>query len=160
MRSNNSLPSLFAVTEIELIYRNKVSPKDRLKITHSDIAYNILLNNWDFNKIELVEQAYALLLDRSNAVLGIYNLSTGGISSCLIDPKILFAAALKAKASGVILAHNHPSGNTQPSQADKQLTEKIVQGSKFLDISFLDHMIITPQTYFSFADEGLMFSYT
>ncbi len=148
--------SLFAVTEVELIYKNKTSPKERVRISHSAQAYDILLNTWDFNKIELVEQFYIILLERNNAVLGVSNISTGGISACLVDPKILFATALKAKASGIILAHNHPSGNLKPSHADEKLTQKIKAGAELLDISVLDHMIISPQGYLSFADEGLL----
>lgn len=151
-----NVSNLFSVTEVELIYRNKRPRSERARITKSFDAFNILLNAWDFNKIELVEQVYIVLHDRSNAVLGISNIATGGISACLVDPKIVFATALKAKASGIILAHNHPSGNTNPSNADRTLTEKFAHGCKILDLSFTDHMIITPQAYYSFADEGLL----
>lgn len=151
-----SVANLFSVTEVELIYRNKRPRSERARITKSYDAFNILLNAWDFNKIELVEQFVLMLLDRNNTVLGISNISTGGVSSCIVDPKILFATALKAKASGIIMAHNHPSGNLHPSRADEALTNKMKEGGKLLDISVLDHMIITPQAYYSFADEGLL----
>lgn len=153
---NNNLPNLFSVTEVELVYRNKKPLNERPKILQSKDAYNILLNAWDFNKIELVEQFLVMLLDRNNAVIGIANISTGGISSCIVDPKIIFATALKSKASGIIIAHNHPSGNLRPSNADENLTRKIVEGGKYLDITVMDHMIVTPHGYLSFADEGLI----
>jgi DNA repair protein RadC len=83
--------------------------------------------------------------------------SQGGLAGTVVDPKVVFAAALKARASSLILAHNHPSGNLKPSQADTDLTNKIKQGGELLDIAILDHLILSPEGgYFSFADEGLM----
>lgn len=148
--------TLFSVSEIELVYHNKLKPEDRIKINSPEIAYNILLTAWDSNKIELVEQFYVMMLAKDNACLGISNVATGGLSTCLVDPKIVFGTALKARASGIVLAHNHPSGNVLPSRADKQITEKLVEGGKLLDIAILDHVIIAPHDYYSFASHGLM----
>lgn len=148
--------TLFEITEVELIYRNKVNRSDRRKITSSESSFDAFLLVWNMNKIELVEQFMILLLDRSNNCLGISNVSTGGLSSCLVDPKIIFATALKAKASGMVLAHNHPSGNLTPSNADIEFTKKIKQGGQLLDISIFDHLIISPKHYYSFGDEGMM----
>lgn len=97
-----------------------------------------------------------ILLNRVNRVLGIYHVSSGGIAGTIADPKLIFMAALKGSASGIILSHNHPSGNLKPSQVDLQLTKKIVEGGKLLDISVVDHLIITSEGYLSFADEGLL----
>ncbi|MEP7169622.1 MAG: JAB domain-containing protein [Bacteroidota bacterium] len=151
-----STPTLFSVTEVELIYRNKTKPSNRRRITTSKDAYDLLLMSWEMNKIELIEQFKILLLDRSNSCIGISNVSIGGVSSCVVDPKIIFATALKARASGLILAHNHPSGNLKPSSSDIDLTKKLNQGGKFLEIEILDHLIVTPENYYSMADEGLM----
>ena len=148
--------SLFTVTEVELVYRNKVKPAERRKITSAENAYDIFLMAWDMNKIELVEQFMILLLDRNNTCLGISNISTGGISACLVDPKIIFATALKAKASALILAHNHPSGSLNASAADISFTEKMKLGAQLLDMSVLDHLIVTPQSFYSFANNGLV----
>ena len=82
--------------------------------------------------------------------------STGGMSGTVADPKLIFAAALKAGASGMILSHNHPSSNLQPSDADILLTKKVKAGGELLEISVLDHLIVTSEGYFSFADEGLL----
>lgn len=153
----SSTNSLFAVTQVELVYRNKVKPADRPKLVDSASAYDVLLNAWDINKIELVEQFTILLLDRGSSCLGISHISTGGVSTCLVDPKIVFATVLKARASSVILAHNHPSGNLTPSPADIELTKKLKAGGALLDVSVLDHLIITPFAYYSFADNGLSF---
>ena len=89
-----NVQSLFAVTEVELVYHNKVPPSDRPKLTCSSHVYDVLLNAWDRNKIELVEQFYVLLLDRSMNCLGISLISTGGVSVCLVDPKIIFATII------------------------------------------------------------------
>jgi len=97
-----------------------------------------------------------LLLNRGNRVLGIMNVSSGGVSGTIADPKIIFTAALKSNASALVLSHNHPSGTLKPSQPDISLTKKLVDGGKLLDITVLDHLIVTNEGYYSFADEGLL----
>lgn len=144
------------VSEIELVYRSKVKPSKRPEVKSSSSAYEFLLSHWDENNIELSEQAIALLLNRANRVMGMYRMSTGGITGTVVDPRLLFTAALKLNASSVILAHNHPSGNLTPSQQDKVITDKIVTAGKFLDIKLVDHLIITTEGFYSFADEGLI----
>lgn len=151
-----AIKSLFNVAEVELTYRNLVKPADRLKVNSVASAYDILISAWDMNKIELVEQFYILLLDRGGYCLGISEIAKGGISACLVDPKIIFATALKAKASGIIMAHNHPSGTLKPSALDEALTLKLAEGGRLLDIEVKDHLIVTPQSYYSFAEYGLM----
>lgn len=151
-----SIQHLFRVNEIELSYRNTTPYQDRIQVTSSATAYEILRHAWDENRMELVEQFKILLLDHKNNCLGICDISTGGIGACIADPKIIFATALKARATGIILAHNHPSGNLDPSQHDKDLTHKLKEGGRLLDIMVFDHLIVTPWNYRSFADEGLM----
>ena len=146
----------YQVAEIQLTYKSNVKPSLRPKITCSKDAYEILLETWDGTKIELVEQFKVMLMNRAQKVLGIFEVSTGGISGTVADPKLIFAAAIKAAASGIILSHNHPSGNLQPSQADIDLTRKIKEAGRFLEIQLLDHIIITTEGYYSFADEGLI----
>jgi len=144
------------VTEVELIYRNKIKSSERPTVRISNDAYDILYKSWDMNKIELQEQFKIMLLDRKNSCLGISTLATGGISGCLVDLKLAFATALKSRASCIILAHNHPSGNTTPSEADKNITQQFAEAGKLLDLKVLDHLIITKEGYTSFADEGLI----
>ncbi|MFT3909722.1 MAG: JAB domain-containing protein [Ferruginibacter sp.] len=153
----NNIQTLFTVSEVELFYRNKIKPNDRIHLKGVAHAYDILLSAWDMNKIDLIEQFYILLLDRNHTCLALSHISTGGVSSCIVDPKIVFATALKAKASSIILAHNHPSGNTQPSKADINLTEKLKSGGELLDINVVDHIIVTPTKYYSFAEEYVPF---
>ena len=156
MTNSSLLVSDFTVTEIDIVYRNKCRAKDRAKISTSNDAYKILLSNWNMDKIEIVEQFKVLLLNRKNACLGISEVATGGTSACIVDPKVIFATALKAAASSIILAHNHPSGSLSPSPADMKLTHKLHAGGIHLDITVLDHFIITPDGYYSMADAGVM----
>lgn len=156
MKTTADTPNWSIVSEIELIYRSKVKASERPHIASSRSAYNLAVLHWDQNKIELVEQFKILLLNQSNKVLGIYEMSSGGIAGTVVDIRLVFSAALKAAAVGIILIHNHPSGKTAPSDADKQITSKIIQAGKVLDISVMDHLIITPGSYYSFADEGIM----
>jgi len=116
----------------------------------------LLLKTWDPNKVEFVEQFKVILMNRANRVLGIYELSTGGVSGTVADIKLVFMAALKSNACSLIISHNHPSGNLKPSRADEDLTNKIKAAGKLLDIQVLDHVIVTTEGYFSFADEGLL----
>ena len=144
---------LFSVSEIELTYKSKVKASDRPQVICSRQSYDILLHHWS-DQLEWVEEFNLLLLNRANRVLAFYNVSKGGVAGTVVDAKVVFAAALKLRASGIILAHNHPSGNLQPSIQDLALTKKLVAGAKLLDLTVLDHLIITPYSYFSFADEG------
>lgn len=150
------MESTFKVAEIELSYRPIYKASELPKITQSLDAYHLLKDSWSLDKIGFIEEFKVLLLNRANKVLGIYQVSSGGMSGTVADPKLIFAAALKASASGIILSHNHPSGNLKPSQADMQLTRKLVEGGKLLEISVLDHLIVCSDGYFSFGDDGLM----
>lgn len=144
------------VAEVKLTYRSKVKPSERPQVTTSIDCHNVLRQSWDAGKLEFVEQFKVMLLNRANRVLGIYELSTGGVAGTVADPKLVFVAALKACASSIVLCHNHPSGNTKPSAADLALTKKMKQAGELLDITVLDHIILTSETYYSLADEGLM----
>ena len=144
------------VSEVEVVYKTQIKPSQRPMVSQSKEVYELLKRNWDDTKIELVEQFKVLLLNRSNKVLGICELSTGGISGTVADPKMIFIAALKAAASNIILAHNHPSGNLKASRADIELTRKIKEAGQLLEIAVSDHIILSSEGFFSLADEGLM----
>lgn len=156
MEKSTRISVSFRVAEVKLTYRSKVKASDRPKITCAEDSREVLLKSWDLGKLEFVEQFKVLLLNRANQVLGIYEVSTGGIAGTVADPKLIFVAALKACASGIILCHNHPSGNLQPSAADIQLTKKIKEGGALLDIAVFDHIILTSEGYLSMANEGLL----
>lgn len=142
------------ISEIELHYKNESSLE--MKVTSSLSAYEMLRYNWNENTIELQEEFKVLFLDRDNKVLGVYNLSKGGTAGTVVDIKLLMVAALKTKAHAIILAHNHPSGNLKPSIQDKEITKKIQEACKFLDINLLDHIILTKDSYYSFSDEQII----
>ncbi|MCV2484398.1 JAB domain-containing protein [Flavobacterium sp. SH_e] len=144
------------VSEIDLVYRTKVKNSERPHITSSRYAYSLIKDCWDPGKIEFLEQFKVLLLNQSNKVLGIYEASSGGITGTVVDIRLLFAAALKAGAVGLIITHNHPSGSLLPSNPDRYITAKIAQAGELLDIKLLDHLIITEESYYSFADEGAL----
>lgn len=148
--------SLFMVSEIKVSYQPKFKASERPKVTESKDAYNILYNNWDHSRIELSEQFYILLLNRANNVIGMSEISSGGFSSTVVDPKMIFGIALKSASAGIILAHNHPSSNLRPSEQDLIVTRKLVEAGKLLDLQILDHLILTKHSYLSFGDEGLL----
>lgn len=139
--------------KLRIVYSKKQNPSDRLKITSSSDAYKILQEIWS-KQIETREEMIILLLDRSNHILGYHILSMGGITGTVADLRLLFSVALKSLSTSFILAHNHPSGNLNPSQADIDLTRKIKEAGKIMDIQLLDHLIMTKNEYYSFADEG------
>lgn len=144
------------VSEIQLVYKTSVAPSDRPKITSSRSVYDTLLQAWEPDKIEFVEQFKILLLNKGNRALGTYELSTGGTCGTVVDIMLVFAAALKANATGISMVHNHPSGNLTAIHADKDITAKAVQAGKLLNIPILDHLIISTEGYMSFADKRLL----
>ena len=148
--------NLLQVAEVEVSYRPKFKASERPKVSSSLEVYNLFINQWNRDKIELLEEFKIMLLNRNNRVLGIANISSGGVSGTFVDPKIVFSIALKGNASSIVLAHNHPSGNLKTSEADVRLTKNLVQAGLLLEIPIFDHLIITNYGYYSFADDGLM----
>lgn len=145
------------LAEIEVSYKTKVKAQDRPKISSSKDAKSIFIHLFSKDTIELLESFYLLLLSKANAVLGYRHISSGGLAGTVVDVRHIFAIALKANAAGIIMGHNHPSGNLQPSQADIDLTRKVKEAGKILEVPLLDHIILAPdETYYSFADEGMI----
>ncbi len=142
------------VSEIELVYRTKVKVSERPQIQSSNDAYQILLQNWNLNLIELQEEFKMLVLNRALRVLGIVNISRGSKSGTIADIGLILVTAIKAGASSVIIAHNHPSGRLLPSQPDIQLTRKLKMALDYHDIILADHLIITNEGYYSFVNQG------
>jgi DNA repair protein RadC len=146
--------ALTIVAALELGRRRKeLEQEEKPKVTSSRDAFDIL-------KQDLLdiphEEFWVLLLNRANRVIRKHQISQGGVSGTVADPKIIFKSALEELASGIILAHNHPSGNLTASQADIDLTRKLKDAGKLLEIQVLDHVIIAGQKYYSFADEGML----
>src|SRR5690554_2532887 len=141
------------IAEVSVSYSN--NNMEKLKINNSKDSYNILIACWNQHIIELQEEFKVLLLNRNNQVIGIYPLSRGGVAGTIVDPKLVFSVALKYNASNIIIAHNHPSGNLTPSEADKRITKKLKKAGEYLDITVLDHIIMTKEDFYSFSDNGL-----
>ncbi|MDH4057413.1 MAG: DNA repair protein RadC [Cyclobacteriaceae bacterium] len=142
------------VSALELGRRRKeASPQTRLKVSGSKDAY-------DFVKGDMMdlshEEFWVLLLNRANRIIKKQQISLGGVHGTVADPKIIFKLALEELASGIIVAHNHPSGNLTPSQQDIDLTKKLKEAGKLLEVQLLDHLIVAGKNYFSFADEGML----
>ncbi len=133
--------------------RKDVELPAKPQVTSSRDAYDYVL---PFFQYLPHEEFYVLLMSRSNQILKHVQISKGGVSGTVVDSKIVFKAAIEELASGIILCHNHPSGNLKPSQSDIDLTNKIQKAGQALDIQVFDHLIITNESYYSFADEGLM----
>lgn len=109
------------------------------------------------DELEMTETFAVLFLNNAGKVIGWKRIASGGITSCVVDVRILFSSALKCLATQIIVCHNHPSGSLKPSEEDKKITDKIKEGGKLLDIKLLDHVIITADNgYYSFADEWML----
>ena len=129
----------------DVLFRDKVAgSRDVFELFHAEMA--------DLQ----YEQFWTLLMNRANRVIKKVNISEGGISGTVADPKKIFKMALDHNASSMILCHNHPSGNIQPSEADIRLTKKLKEAGLLLDLPVLDHLIFGTDSYFSFADEGMI----
>jgi DNA repair protein RadC len=145
------------VNEISISYKGGMKSSMWQKISNSQDAAELLYEDWDKNTIALQETFKIVLLNNSNKVKGVYQISQGGITGTLVDLRILFAVILKSLSVAIILTHNHPSGKLEPSDADKRLTNRIKKASKLFDIKILDHLIFTPDgDYYSFSDNGIL----
>jgi DNA repair protein RadC len=142
------------VAAMELGRRRKESePVEKPRVGSSQEAYDLLCGDM----IDLPhEEFWVLLLNRANRLIRKHRISEGGVSGTVADPKVIFKTALDHLASGIIVAHNHPSGNRTASQSDIDLTRKLKEAGKFLEIQLLDHLIVCGPKYFSFADEGML----
>ena len=142
------------VSEVELTYKNNVPYNQRQKISNSQGAYEILTNLFPENTMDYRETFIVLYLNRANQVLGYSVISQGGTSNTTVDIKMVIQTALLANASCIMLAHNHPSGNPHPSSDDNRITNRIIEAARLFDITVLDHIIITNESYYSFTDNG------
>ena len=145
------------VNEIQISYKEKEITSNLSPLNGSKDTAKLLFEHWNKDTIELYETFKILLLNNSNKVKGIYEVSNGGITGTLVDLRVLFAVILKSLSTGVILVHNHPSHNLNPSNEDIRLTNKIIKAAKLFDVTVLDHLIIIPNgNYYSFSDNGLL----
>lgn len=145
------------VNEIQLSYKPNRDFTENYKITSSRDAYLLLERVFNPDTICLREEFVIIYLNRANRVLGYYKAFTGGLASVVCDTKLILAVAMKSMASGIILAHNHPSGSLEPSEQDKSLTRRVKAACQNLDVELLDHLILGANGgYTSLADENLI----
>ena len=145
------------VNEIRISYRERKGTQDSPSMSSSREVAQHLYNDWDKGTIGLHETFKIVLLNQSNQIKGIHCLSIGGINATLVDVRILFAIVLKSLSVGIILAHNHPSGQLKASTPDRDLTRKIKQAAQHFDVQVLDHIILAPDVrYYSFSDNGIL----
>ncbi len=147
-----NIPELIA--EVKISYSSNIKAKDRFKITCSKDAETAFRSVWP--AYDHIEFCYLLMLNRQNQVLGSHQISKGGMTGAVIDVRVIFQVALKACATSIIISHNHPSGNLETSDADRKITKQIKEAGAILDIPLLDHLILTSESFYSMADEGLL----
>ena len=138
----------------ELTIGRKKSDVKKVKIESPNDSAKFFKEIWDEDTLEYSESVMVIYLNRSNNTIGWFKVSSGGIDSCIIDVRIVLGLALKVGATGFIIAHNHPSGNLNPSRHDEKITEKLRDASGILDITFLDHIILTECGYYSFKESS------
>ena len=133
--------------------RNNSAIRQKTAITCSQDAYEQMRHRLEnLNH----EEFWVMTLNRKNTVISAYKISEGGITATVVDQRKIFKLALDDKSTSIILFHNHPSGNLKPSESDNQLTAKLKEGGKLLDIAVIDHLIIVQSAYYSYADEGML----
>ena len=140
-------------SEITINYKPNLKISEMKQLSSSEEVANLLRTIWS-DKLEYIEETYLLLLNRTNHVLGYLKLSSGGTTETIVDTKMIFQTALKSNSHGIILFHNHPSGSLKPSSQDINLTNRVKDAGKLMNITLLDHIILTANGYYSFADEG------
>lgn len=141
--------------ELKLSYHRTENKPSSKKVGSSRDSFDLLEQVFDRNLLEAREEFVILYLNRRNSVIGYYKAFQGGVSSVVADTKLILSMGLKSLASGMIIAHNHPSGKLLPSEQDIRLTQRLKSASSLMDIELLDHLIINADhEYYSFADEG------
>ena len=144
----NNLP------EFKLSYKKKGSFNEMYPIRDAESAAKMCRQCFNPDTIDWKEEAIVIALNRNNLVLGWYPMSSGGVSGTVLDQRVVFQVALTSNSCRLIITHNHPSGNLKPSSQDRDITDTLVKGGKILDITIVDHIIITSEGYTSFVEEG------
>lgn len=151
--------SNYIIKELEVIYNptQKVNDNQKCNIKSSKTAAELLYQFYNINSISYQEEFLVLYVNNANNVIGIHQHSKGGITYTSVDIRIIMATALKCFATGIIISHNHPTGQLKPSMQDEVITLNIKKACKYFDITLLDHIIIAPSgEYFSFSDTGIL----
>jgi DNA repair protein RadC len=150
---------------MEKTYKSNL-PEITLKLTNSGIKTVKITNSKDIAEfmrmifdedfLEIYESMFAVYLNRSNRTIGYLKVSQGGLNGTIMDVRLVLKAGIECLCSGIILCHNHPSGNKEPSNQDKEITQNLRMAASYMEINILDHIILTKDSYYSFSDEGLL----
>ena len=155
MKTQFPSTAVFSSSEIQIHYKRPLFSAMRY-ISCAEDVNSILVDFVDLTRIDLKEFFWVLLLNHANRLLGVSEISIGNLSGVAVNVKEIFQLTLLTNASSVIVAHNHPSGNLKPSNRDREITKKIKSGLSVLDVSLLDHLIISSESFYSFVHEGLL----
>ncbi|MDH6306274.1 DNA repair protein RadC [Parabacteroides sp. PF5-5] len=151
------MKDVYKVCDVTIHYEPLIKPSERLQIKNSRDIFSFLMEHvFDMKTIQHKESFNVVLLNRASKVLGVHLISEGGVNGTIVDIRLIIQSAILSNSSGIILCHNHPSGNMMPSNQDRCITNNIQEACKLFDITVLDHLIITAEGYYSFADEGVL----
>lgn len=140
----------------EFTLKAKPTQRETRELKDSRDTFNELCSIYDPDTATIYETAYVLYLNQSNRLKGFMKLGDGGMTHVIVDPRLIMMGAIGCCATAIVLSHNHPSGNPRPSEDDRQLTKKLMAACKLMDISFIDHVIMAGDRYYSFRDYGEM----
>ena len=147
----------FIIQEMEVVYLPTKLTSSNETISNSASAFHVFKQLFNPNTISYQEEFMIIYLNHASRIIGAQKLSRGGITSTIVDIRIILATALKSLSTAIIIAHNHPSGKLMPSEADKRITKQLSEACKLMDLALLDHLVIGPDNeYLSFVDNGLM----
>jgi DNA repair protein RadC len=142
--------------ELKIRVERKAGDGSTYQVKSSESAYQFFYSIFDADTILCTEESAMIILNRANEIIGYSKISSGGTAGTVVDAKVIFTKALLAGGHSIILAHNHPSGNLEPSEQDIKLTKQLVKAGDVLDIRVLDHLILTDKGYYSMSDKGLI----
>lgn len=144
------------LAELKVAYRSRTKVQERRTLRNSTDAADYLRAIWNANTLELVEEFVMICLNGSGEAIGWVKVSSGGMNATQVDSRLVFAIALQTACTAIVVAHNHPGGKTDPSPQDKEITQRLKEAGRLLGIAVLDHIIISRDSAFSFAENGLL----
>ena len=154
--NNQNKGIIFPQINLSLSFDRNVKKSELVNLRNAADANNVFKQIFCADTFDWKEEMIMLCLNRANRVLGFYKVSSGGITGTVVDPRVIFTVALNCGASSFVIAHNHPSGQLHPSEADKQITQKLKHAGALMDIHLVDHLIIADDGFYSFAENGAL----
>lgn len=153
MKTTEKMKDLYCVAEVKMSYRRDTGIVQKEVRTSKDV-YDMAMSIYDKDMLDYCEQCYVLLFNQAGKVNGYRKVAEGGMTSASVDIRQIMQAALLTNSCAMAMIHNHPSGNLVPSRQDDNLTRVLHQGCQFFDMTLIDHVIVTSEGYYSYADHG------